>query len=126
MTRVIRPRRRLLRKSGGASTSLFLRPEDFRAVSLPATELGFRFDAFLEFAYLSDYWREPGASRYRAPASGREKVERDVEKIVRYLRDGVCTTGYVIVFEECDWEFPPGFKPEAEARGCRLRFIRSY
>jgi hypothetical protein len=31
-----------------------LRSEDFFAAKLPATEPGFTFDAFLEFAYLSD------------------------------------------------------------------------
>jgi hypothetical protein len=34
-----------------------IRSEDFLAATLPATEPAFTFDAFLEFASLSDYWQ---------------------------------------------------------------------
>lgn len=104
-----------------------LRSEDFLAADLPAVEPGFQFDAFLEFAYLSDYWKVPRARRWGDPAKGHEKVRKDVEKIARYLARGVCRAGYVIVFEECDWEFSRTFVSDAEARhGCRVRFVRGY
>jgi hypothetical protein len=103
-----------------------LRRQDFHAARLPAKEPGFRFDAFLEFAYLDDFWKMPRATPWGEPAKRRKKVQGDVDKIVRYLRDKVCALGYVIVFEECDWEFPDTFEPNAQARGCRVRFIRSY
>lgn len=104
-----------------------LRSEDFVAAHLPATEPGFRFDACLEFAYLTDYWTLPGANPWGAPADGRAKVAKDVEKVGRYLAGSVCRTGYVVVFEECDWGFPPTFVAEAETNhGCRVRFVRGY
>lgn len=60
-----------------------LKTEDFLAAQLPAVEPGFQFDAFLEFAYLSDYWKVPGARVFGGdPERGREKVEKDVEKMV--------------------------------------------
>lgn len=102
-----------------------LRSEDFLAADLPAHERGFQFDAFLEFAYLSDYWTVPRARRWGDPAKGREKVRNDVAKIARYLAGGVCRAGYVIVFEECDWGFSPTFMSEAQAmHGRRVRFVR--
>ena len=39
-----------------------LRSDDLLAVQLLAFEPGFRFDAFLEFAHLGDYWKVPGAT----------------------------------------------------------------
>lgn len=107
---------------------VLVKTEDFLAAQLPATESGFQFDAFLEFGYLTDYWKVPGARIFGGdPARGREKVEADVEKIGRHLATGACRLGYVIVFEECDWGFEEKFAAEAEARnGARLRFIRSY
>jgi hypothetical protein len=95
---------------------------------LPATEpAGFQFDAFLEFGYLSDYWKVPGAVTFGDPAAGRQKVEADVAKIGLDLSTGACRVGYVVVFEECDWGFEETFVAEAESRyhGCRVRFIRS-
>lgn len=104
-----------------------LRSEDFLAARLPATALGFQFDACLEFAYLSDFWTLPGVRAFRQPTKGREKVQKDVEKIDGYLARGACRCGYVIVFEECDSEFPESFVAEAEAsHGCRVRFVRGY
>jgi hypothetical protein len=103
-----------------------LKSEDFLAASLPALEPGFQFDAFLEFGYLSDYWKVPDARIFGGdPVKGRGKVEKDVQKIGRYLAGGVCRVGYVIVFEECDWEFSDTFISDAEVtHGCRVRFIR--
>jgi hypothetical protein len=117
--------------SAGAKTwrvdLALLTSEDFLAAGLPATEPGFRFDTCLEFAYLTDYWTLPDAHPWGAPANGRSKVQKDVEKIARYLGGGVCQSGYVIVFEECDWGFPPTFVAEAETNhGCRVRFVRGY
>lgn len=103
-----------------------LKSEDFLAASLPATRLGFKFDAVVEFAYLSDYWTVPGAQIFGGdPVKGRKKVTDDVGKIARYLETGVSKTGYVIVFEECDWQFPDDFVAEAETKhGCRVRLLR--
>lgn len=105
-----------------------LRSEDFLAAKLPATEPGFTFDAFLEFAYLSDYWQQPKARIFnRDPLGARQKVEQDIEKIAANLAAGASRLGYVIVFEECDHQFPKSFAADAEAKnGCRVRFIRGY
>ena len=104
-----------------------LRSEEFLRARLPATDPAFMFDACLEFAYLSDFWTLPGVHPYGQPAKGREKVQNDVEKVGRYIAGGACRAGYVIVFEECDCEFPPTFVSEAEAsHGCRVRFVRGY
>lgn len=107
---------------------VLVREEDFLSTALPAVEPGFQFDAFLEFGYLSDYWKVPGARIYgRDPARGPKKVTDDVEKINRHLNVGACRLGYVIVFEECDWGFEKDFAAQAEAEhGCRVRFIRGY
>lgn len=105
-----------------------LSSEDFLAAQLPAVEAGFQFDAFLEFGYLSDYWKVPDARVFGGdPARGRTKVEDDVQKIARHLASGACRVGYVIVFAECDWGFDDAFAADAEANhGCRVRFIRGY
>jgi hypothetical protein len=104
-----------------------LKTEDFLKAQLPATDPGFQFDACLEFKYLTDYWRMPGAHPYGAPTKGREAVQEDVEKIARYLRGDVTRAGYVIVFEECDWGFSPTFASDVEAsHRCRVRFVRGY
>jgi hypothetical protein len=104
-----------------------LRADDFLAADLPATDLSFMFDAFLEFKYLSDFWTLDGVHPYGEPAKGREAVKKDVEKIGRYLAGSACRTGYVIVFAECDWGFSPTFVSDAEANfGCRVRFVRGY
>lgn len=102
--------------------------EDFLAAHLPALEGGFQFDAFIEFKYLSDYWKVPRARVYGGdPLRGRNQVEKDVDKIGRHLASAACRVGYVIVFEECDWRFPSTFALEAEmSHGCKVRFIRSY
>jgi hypothetical protein len=107
---------------------VLVKTKDFLAAQLPAIAAGFQFDAFLEFGYLSDYWKVPGARVFGGdPAKGRKKVEDDVEKIGRHLAGGACRVGYVIVFEECDWKFAGEFAADAEAaNGCRVRFIRSY
>lgn len=105
-----------------------LRSEDFLGAKLPAREPSFQFAAFLEFAYLSDYWKQPKARIFnRDPLGAREKVEKDVEKIAAHLAAGACRLGYVIAFEECDHEFQETFANDAEANyGCRVRFIRGY
>ena len=107
---------------------VLLRSEDFLAARLPAIEPGFTFDAFLEFAYLSDYWQQPKARIFnRDPLGARQKVEQDIEKIAANLAAGACRLGYVIVFEECDHQFSTTFAADAEAKnGCRVRFIRGY
>jgi hypothetical protein len=104
-----------------------LESERFRTADLPATEPGFQFDAFCEFAYLPDFWKQPTARNWGAPKTGHAKVQKDIEKIERYLASGVSRTGYVVVFEECDWEFPATFVSDAKTNhGCKVRFIRGY
>lgn len=102
--------------------------EEFRTAELPAPRgSSFRFDALLEFAYLTDYWQQEKAHRWGAPEKGIAKVKNDVEKIARYLEGGACRSGYVIVFEECAWGFPSTFALDAELdSGCRVRFVRGY
>jgi hypothetical protein len=101
--------------------------EYFLAARLPATEPGFQFDALVEFAYLGDFWTLPGVNPYGDPAGGLAKVQKDVEKVGRYLTVGACRTGYVVVFEECPFGFSRTFVSDAEANaGCRVRFIRGY
>ncbi len=104
-------------------------PDGLARAELPAvTEDGFRFEAFLEFGYLTDYWEQPKARVFnRDPIGGREKVAADVEKIARHLEARACRLGYVIVFEECDYGFESEFAAQAEAKhGCRVRFIRGW
>jgi hypothetical protein len=107
---------------------VLVKTEDFLAAQLPAVAPGFQFDAFVEFGYLSDYWKVPGARVFGGdPVKGRNKVEEDVEKIGVNLSTGACRLGYVVVFEECDWGFEETFAADAETQhhGCRVRFIRS-
>jgi hypothetical protein len=62
----------------------------------------------------------------RASKAG-AKVQADVDKIGAYLARDACATGYVIVFEECDWGFEPEFAHSAESTNrCKVRFIRGY
>ncbi len=107
---------------------VLVKHEDLLAAELPAVAAGFQFDAFLEFGYLSDYWRVPGARVFGGdPVKGRGKVEADAAKIGVHLASGACRVGYVIVFEECNWGFAQEFAADAETHhhGCRVRFIRS-
>jgi hypothetical protein len=103
-----------------------IKPEDLVGTKLPATEPGFKFDAFLEFGYLSDYWTVPRAQKFGDPLKGRKKVQGDIAKVGLHLSAGACRVGYVIVFEECDYGFEEAFASDAEANhhGCRVRFIR--
>ncbi len=104
-----------------------IRSEDFLVAKLPATAGGFQFDAFLEFAYISDSWTVPDAVKWGEPEKGRKKVEADLAKIARYIEGGVCRSGYAIVFEEAEAGFPADFASTTEAEtGCRVRFIRGY
>jgi hypothetical protein len=105
-----------------------LRSEDFLAARLPAVDSEFQFDAFLEFGYLSDYWKLPGARVFGGdPVRGRTKVATDVQKISHHLATGACRVGYVIVYEECDWGFEETFEADVGAdHRCRVRFIRGY
>jgi len=108
---------------------VLVKTEDFLAAQLPATAPGFQFEAFIEFGYLSDYWKVPGAQVFGGdPVKGRNKVEADVEKVGVNLASGACRFGYVVVFEECDWGFEETFAADAETEhaGCRVRFIRSH
>jgi hypothetical protein len=101
--------------------------ERFLAAELPARTAGFQFDAFLEFAYISDSWTLPDATPWGEPAKSRAKVEADIAKIGRYIEGGVCGRGYAIVFEEAECGFTPELAAQVEAEtGCRLRFIRGY
>jgi hypothetical protein len=93
---------------------------------LPDTSGEFQFDAFFEFALGSNYWLF--GSPWGAPKKIRDKVGRDVEKVGRYTAHGLCRLGYVVVFEECDHEFPSGFVQQAEGRhpGVRVRLLRRW
>jgi hypothetical protein len=104
-----------------------LRGDTFLNATLPATQPGFQFDAFLEFGYLSDYWHEPGARNFGEPLRGQKKVKEDVAKVARNLAGDACRLGYVIVYAECDYGFEERFASESEtATDCRVRFIRDY
>jgi hypothetical protein len=104
-----------------------LRSKDFLAATLPATEPGFQFDAFMEFGYLSDYWTLPKARNFGEPVRGQKKVKEDVAKVAANVTGGACRLGYVIVFAECDYGFDDSFVAETEATSdCRVRFIRGY
>jgi hypothetical protein len=101
--------------------------EPFLAAKLPAKTPGFQFDAFLEFAYISDSWTVPGAMSWGEPAKSRAKVEADIRKIARYMEGAVSRLGYVIVFEEAESGFSADLVAEVETEsGCRLRFVRGY
>lgn len=101
-----------------------VKQEDLLRAQLPAKPKGFQFDACLEFAYLSDFYLLPRAATYGEPEKGRQKVEEDAKQIGRYLRDGVCRIGYVIVFQENDSRFNPSFAADKEREhGCRVRFV---
>src|SRR5262249_20041370 len=104
-----------------------VKSEDFLAAAaeFPAKAPGFQFDACLEFAYLPDFYTLPVVRAYGEPEKGQDKVREDVNKICRYVSGGVCRTGYVIFFEDCDSKFPPSFVADAEEKhGCRVRFVR--
>jgi hypothetical protein len=104
-------------------------PARFAQAELPATTAdGFRFDTFLEFGFLGDWWQEPKAVTWNDPRiEGQKKVAADVDKIDRHLAAKACRLGYVIVFEECDHGFEEDFAARAEtAHGCRVRFIRTW
>jgi len=104
-----------------------VKTEDFLKAELPAKLAGgFQFDAFLEFAYLSDFFTLPSVHPYGHPAKYRQKVSDDVAKIASYLATSVCRSGYVVVFAECDCEFPSGFQADAEKKRCQVRFVRGY
>ena len=106
---------------------VLVKQDDLLAADFPAVELGFTFEAFIEFGYLTDFWMEPRAQRFREPLAGQEKVSADVKKIESHLKSGACRLGYVVAFEECDYGFEPDFAAIAEAQsGCRVRFIRSW
>jgi hypothetical protein len=55
--------------------------EDLLVSALPALGPDFKFDAFLEFGYLSDSGKCPGVVLFGDPVAGRKKVRADVEKI---------------------------------------------
>ena len=101
--------------------------EVFRTARLPARTRGFEFDAFLEFKYLKNFFTLEGAVKFGAPSCGVRDVAKDVDKIGRYIEEGVCRSGYVIVFEECDWGFPDDYAIRMQTTsGCKVRFVRSY
>ena len=103
-------------------------PAELLAANLPARDSTFQFAAFLEFGYLTDYWHQPKARVFnKDPIGGREKVAADVKKIAAHLQAGACASGYVIVFEECDYGFEERYATQVESEsGCRVRFIRSW
>ena len=99
----------------------------FLNAELPATTAGFQFDAFLEFKYLSDFWTQPSVNPYGQPKKGIAAVNDDAAKVGRYVQGGVCRSGYVIVFEECDSGFAADFAAATEAdTGVRVRYVRDW
>jgi hypothetical protein len=106
---------------------VLVKQQDLLAARLPAVAPGFAFEAFIEFGYLTDFWMEPQAQRFREPLAGREKVAADVRKIASHLEAGACRLGYVVAFEECDYGFEQDFATVAEVQSdCRVRFIRNF
>lgn len=93
---------------------------------LPTRRGELRFDAFFEFSLASNYWVEGQGG----PAKARTKVKKDIEKVAdRYLtKPAFCERGYVIVWEECDHEFPPDYAAQEMARypNLRVRFLRGW
>jgi hypothetical protein len=77
--------------------------DELCAAGPPLTEDSFRFDAFYEFALASSYWLHGQA--FGEPRRTKAKVAADVAKVQRYVDLGLCYHGYVVVFEECDFEF---------------------
>jgi hypothetical protein len=107
---------------------VLVKPRDLLEAELPAVTSEFAFDAFIEFGYLTDYWRQPKARIFNSdPLGGRKKIMADVDKIGAHLAAGACRVGYVIAFEECDYGFESGFAAAAESETrCRVRFIRAF
>lgn len=88
------------------------------------TDLGsFRLDAVIEFALASDYWQFGTGSKKTI----QRKIALDTEKVAEYLRSGLATSGYVVVVEEADHEFPSGWGEQADAvTGVRTRVLRGW
>jgi hypothetical protein len=79
-------------------------PRDALAAAAPPfADDSFRFDAFYEFKLASAFWLH--GKPFGHPAKLRENVDRDVDKVGRYVELGLCHRAYVIVFEECDHGF---------------------
>ncbi len=93
---------------------------------LPTQRGEFRFDAFFEFSLASNYWIEGNGG----PGKAKTKVKNDIKKVVdRYLMDpAFCERGYVIVWEECDHKFRPGYAAQKEKQhsNLRVRFLRGW
>jgi hypothetical protein len=102
-----------------------VRRDDLMAAQLPDSSGAFAFDAFLEFKLASNHWKF--GPPYGDPARTRSAVEEDIAKVSAYVERGLCRVAYVVVFEECDHEFPPGFEAAAEATpGIRVRRLRGW
>lgn len=110
-----------------AADLAIINSESFAAAVLPATTVGFQFDACLEFKYLSDFWTLPKVNPYGQPRKAIAAVQADATKIGQYLAHGICRSGYVVVFEETNSGFPENFASDAEAEtGSRVRFIHGW
>lgn len=96
------------------------------AAQPPFADARFRFDAFFEFALAGNFWHH-GAS-YGHPKKLRDKVQADVEKVARYAQFGLCRLAYVIVFEECNHEFPGKYAETVASThpGVEVRILRGW
>jgi hypothetical protein len=101
-------------------------PDRLAAANLPDTDGSFRFDAFFEFKYASDYWLH--GTPFGNPEKTRAAVAADADKLVSCLDANICDRGYVVCFEQCDYGFPSAFSDDAEARhpGLRVRVLRAW
>jgi hypothetical protein len=64
---------------------VLVKTEDLLAAALPVTEPGFRFEAFIEFGYLTDYWQQPKARIFNSDPPHRVLV------VSARVRDVVCS-----------------------------------
>lgn len=94
-----------------------------KSARLP-TDLGtFRFDAVIEFALASDYWKYGAGSKNTA----QRKIKNDIAKVAEYIRTGIAEYGYVIVIEEIDHAFPKSWNDDIDpATGVRTRVLRRW
>ncbi|MGO9320542.1 MAG: hypothetical protein ACLQBY_07050 [Solirubrobacteraceae bacterium] len=97
--------------------------ERLLSASFPTPVGGFHFDAVIEFALASNYWKF-GAGNKHVIA---EKIALDISKVQGYLVSDLATYGFVVVVEETDHGFPSAWdKPTDEATGVRTRILRRW
>jgi|HubBroStandDraft_3_1064219.scaffolds.fasta_scaffold90846_2 hypothetical protein len=97
--------------------------ERLLSASFPTHLGGFRFDAVIEFALASNYWKF-GAGNKQIITS---KIAGDITKVQEYLDSGLAANGFVIVVEETDHGFPVAWdEPLDQETGVRTRVLRRW